>query len=131
MSSWRTETAADLDDAAQRIRGVVDTVSGEPTDAQLRSVWRAYLLVEKSIAFIKVELDEENPGAIVRMAAYSVPDERQALQFALRNLARGVESFRVGDLGRSLRELRECRNYLRVLLREKRLKRLRNERGRP
>ena len=128
MSSWRTETGADLDDAAQRIREVVDSISGEPTDVQLRSVWRAYLLVEKSIAFIKVELDEENPGAIVRMAAYSVPDERQALQFALRNLAKGIESFSVGDLGQSLRELRECRNYLRVLLRQKRLKRLRTER---
>ena len=129
MSSWKTETAADLDHAARGIKGVVDSVSGEPTDVQLRSVWRAYLLVEKSIAFIKVELDEENPGAVVRMAAYSVPDERQALRFALRNLDKGIESFRVGDLGQSLRELRECRNYLRVLLRQKRLKRLRNERG--
>jgi hypothetical protein len=129
VSSWRTETAGDLDDAAQRIRGVVDTVSGEPTDAELVSVWRAYLLVEKSIAFIKVELDEENPGALVKMTAYSVPDERQALQFALRNLAKGIESFRVGDLGQALRELRECRNYLRVLLRQKKLRRLRNAAG--
>jgi hypothetical protein len=129
VSSWRTETAADLDDATQRIRGVVESVSGEPTDVQLKSIWRAYLLVEKSIVFIKVELDEENPGALVKMASYSVPDERQALQFALRNLAKGIESFRLGDLGQALRELRECRNYLRVLLRQKRLKRLRNARG--
>jgi len=126
VSSWRTETTADLDDAAQRIRSVVDSVSGEPTDAELKSVWRAYLLVEKSIAFIKVELDEENPGALVRIASYSVPDERQALQFALRNLAKGAESFRLGDLGQAIKELRESRNYLRVLLRQKRLRRLRN-----
>ena len=129
MSSWKTETTEDLGDAARRIRAVVDSVSGEPTDVQLKSIWRAYLLVEKSIAFIKVELDEENPGALVRMAAYSVPDERQALQFALRNLLKGIESLSMGDLVQSLRELRECRNYLRVLLRQKRLKRLRNQRS--
>jgi len=129
VSSWKTETTEDLGDAARRIRAVVDSVSGEPTDVQLKSIWRAYLLVEKSIAFIKVELDEENPGALVRMAAYSVPDERQALQFALRNLLKGIESLSMGDLVQSLRELRECRNYLRVLLRQKRLKRLRNQRS--
>jgi hypothetical protein len=129
VSSWKTETTGDLDDAAQRIKDSVETVSGEPSDAQLRSIWRAYLLIEKSIAFIKVELDEENPGALVKMAAYSVPDERQALQFALRNLGKGIESFRLGDLGQALRELRESRNYLRVLLRQKRLKHVRETRG--
>ncbi|HMD79147.1 MAG TPA: hypothetical protein VKF39_04095 [Nitrososphaerales archaeon] len=129
MSSWKTETTGDLDDAARRIKDSVETVSGEPSDAQLRSVWRAYLLIEKSIAFIKVELDEENPGALVKLAAYSVPDERQALQFALRNLGKGIESFRLGDLGQALKELRESRNYLRVLLRQKRLKHLRETRG--
>jgi hypothetical protein len=126
VSSWKTETTADLDEAAKRISGVTESVSGEPTDDQLKSVWRAYLMVEKSIAFIKVELDVENPGALVKMTAYSVPDERQALQFAHRNLLKGIESFRLGDLGQALRELRECRNYLRVLLRQKRLRRLRN-----
>jgi len=129
VSSWKTETTGDLDDAARRIKDSVETVSGEPSDAQLRSVWRAYLLIEKSIAFIKVELDEENPGALVKLAAYSVPDERQALQFALRNLGKGIESFRLGDLGQALKELRESRNYLRVLLRQKRLKHLRETRG--
>jgi hypothetical protein len=129
VSSWKTETTGDLDDAARRIKDSVETVSGEPSDAQMRSVWRAYLLIEKSIAFIKVELDEENPGALVKWATYSVPDERQALQFALRNLGKGIESFRLGDLGQALKELRESRNYLRVLLRQKRLKHLRETRG--
>jgi hypothetical protein len=129
VSSWRTETAADLDDAAQRIRGVADSISGEPSDREVKSVWRAYLLVEKSIAFIKVDLNVEYPGMLVKMATYSVPDERQALQFALRNLMKGIDSFRLGDLGQSLRELRESRNYLRVLLRQKKLKRLRKPSG--
>jgi hypothetical protein len=126
VSSWRSETTADLDDAAHRIEEVVGSVSGEPTEPQMQSIWRAYLLVEKSIVFIKVELDEENPGMIVRMGAYSVPDERQALQFALRNVRKGMESFRLGEFKQALTELREGRNYLRVLLRQKALKRARS-----
>lgn len=83
-------------------------------------IWRAYLDIEKSVAFIRVEIDEENPGRFVKLKHYSVPDERQALQFALRNLRKGLESFRLGDYLRSLSELREARNYLRALLRAKR-----------
>jgi hypothetical protein len=123
MSSWKSETAADLDDAARRVESIIESVSGEPTEAQVQSIWRAYLLVEKSIVFIKVELDEENPGRVVKMGPYSVPDERQALQFSLRNMKKGMESFRLGEFRQALGELREGRNYLRVLLRQKALKR--------
>ncbi|HEV2138774.1 MAG TPA: hypothetical protein VGR53_08020 [Nitrososphaerales archaeon] len=129
MSEWRDETTSDLADARRRLESLLDKVSGEPSAEQLRSVWRAYLEIEKSIAFIKFELDEENPGVFVKLNPYAVPDERQALQFALRNLKKGADSFRLGEFKQALRELREGRNYLRALLREKRLLRTRKARS--
>lgn len=128
MSDWRDETRGDLKDAESRIVSLLAEISGEPSVKQVRSIWRAYLDVEKSIVFIKVEIDEENPGRFVKSKLYSVPDERQALQFTLRNLRKGVESFALGDYLRSLRELREARNYLRVILRMKRRNKTRKAR---
>ena len=130
MISWRQETSSDLADAIRRIESAVRGISGEPSDEQMGSVWRAYVCVEKSIAFIKVEIEEENPGRFLKAKPYSVPDERQALSFALKNLKKGTESFGLGDFSRALVELRESRNYLRVLLREKRLQKTRNARKR-
>jgi len=126
---WREETAADLADAAKRIEVVLESLSGEPSDDQVRSIWSAYAEVEKSVAFIKFDLDEENPGRFVRLRNYVVPDERQALQFALKNLRKGTNAFHLGDFYQSLKELREARNYLRALLREKRLRRARRARS--
>jgi len=128
VSEWRGETNADLDDAARRIESALEGIRGEPTEAQLKSVWMAYLEVEKSVAFIKFDLDEENPGRFIRLRSYTVPDERQALQFALKNLKKGADDFSLGDFRLALKELREARNYLRALLREKRLRRARTAR---
>ncbi len=128
MSGWRDETSGDLKDAEARIGGLIAEVSGEPTEDQLRSVWRAYMEVEKSIVFIRVEIDEENPGRFISLKQYAVPDERQALKFALKNLAKGSESFALGDFKQSLKELRESRNYLRAILKDKR--RLKTKRAR-
>jgi hypothetical protein len=122
VSEWRRETASDLAEAEKGIESVLGSVSGEPTRDQVHSIWLAYLKVEKSIAFIKFELDEENPGRFIKLSPYKVPDERQALQFAQRNLRKGAEDFRLGDFERALKNLRESRNYLRALLRENRLK---------
>jgi len=129
MSEWRVETASDLADAGRRIESVLGSVSGEPSDVQVRSIWTAYAEVEKSIAFIRFDLDEENPGRFIKLRNYAVPDERQALQFALRDLKKGTEDFLLGDFAQALKNLRESRNYLRALLREKRLKRVRNARS--
>jgi len=128
VSEWRGETNADLDDAARRIESALEGIRGEPTEAQLKSVWMAYLEVEKSVAFIKFDLDEENPGRFIRLRSYTVPDERQALQFALKNLKKGADDFSLGDFRLALKELREARNYLRALPREKRLRRARTAR---
>ena len=129
VSVWREETATDLVDAAKRIEWVLGSLTGEPSDDQFRSVWYAYTEVEKSVAFIKFDLDEENPGRFIRLRNYAVPDERQALQFALKNLKKGTDDFRLGDFHQSLKNLREARNYLRALLREKRLRRARRARS--
>ena len=129
MSEWRLETTSDLAEAAQRIESALKSVGGELSGEEVRLIWTAYLKVEKSIAFIKFDLDEENPGRFVRLKAYSVPDERQALQFAARNLKRGAEEFGLGDFAQALKYLRECRNYLRALLRQQRLKRARRARS--
>ncbi len=120
MSGWKEETSAMLDDARGRIESAIGTISGEPTKAQLHSVWRAYVSLELSVAYIKLEIDEENPGRFIRARSYRVPDERQSLQFALKYLVKGAESYRVGDYGQALKELRESRNYLRVLLKDAR-----------
>jgi len=116
MDDWRKETGADLKDAESRLSSVESLLSGDPSKEQLDSVWRAYVDIEKSVAFIKVELDTENPGVFVNKRIYRVPDERQAVRFALDYLRRGAERFAVGDLETSLKQLRESRNYLRVLL---------------
>ena len=129
MSEWRSETAADLAEAKELVESALGSLSGEPTREQLRSAWLAYIKVEKSIAFIKIDLDEENPGRFIKLKPYQVPDERQALQFALKNLKKGSEDFAVGDFRQALKDLRESRNYLRALLREKRLARARRARA--
>lgn len=129
MSEWRRETEADLAGAAEILQSVSGTVAGEPTAEQLRSIWLAYVKVEKSIAFIRLDLDEENPGRFVKLRQYAVPDERQALQFALKGLRRGLDCFVLGDFRQSLKDLRESRNFLRSLLREKHLRRARGLRG--
>ena len=129
MSEWRGETANDLADATRLLEAVIGNLRGEPTKEQMRSIWLAYLRVEKSVAFIKFDLDEENPGKFIRLKAYAVPDERQAVQFSLRGLKKGSESFALGDFRQALKDLRESRNYLRALLREKRLARARKARA--
>ncbi len=129
MSTWRAETASDLADATKRIESLLASLTGAPTEEQMRSVWFAYAEVEKSVAFIKFDLDEENPGRFIRLRAYAVPDERQALRFALNSLRKGADDFAVGDFLQSLKNLREARNYLRSLLRSKRLERARRARS--
>jgi hypothetical protein len=125
---WREETARELRSAAERLASVARGLAGEPDEEEMREVWLAYVLVEKGIFFIKVELDEENPGRMIDAKRYAVPDERQALQFAMKNLKKGTESFALGDLFDSLKWLRESRNYLRVLLRQKSLRKVRRAR---
>jgi hypothetical protein len=129
VEDWKEETAADLSDAESKLAPLLTSLSGEPTDEQLGSIWRAYVDVEKSVVFVRVELDEENPGRFVNVKAYRVPDERQAVSFALSHLREGARLFESGELARSLGELRESRNYLRVLLREKGLLRARRIRA--
>jgi len=123
LSSWRSETSADLQNAEQSLVDLIASVSGEPTPEQLRRIWQTYVLVEKSVAFVKFDLDEENPGRFIKLERYKVPDERQALRSALGYLKKGREAFAAGDFVLTLKHLRESRNYLRAVLREKRLKR--------
>jgi hypothetical protein len=118
VSAWREETAADLAEARSLVGSLLGSVSGEPTKVEVRDIWKAYVDVEKSIAYIRFDIDEENPGRLIQLKRYSVPDERQALSFALRHLKRGEDSFRLGDFNEALGSLRESRNYLRALLRE-------------
>jgi len=127
LDDWRKETEADLKDAESRLSLVVDSLSGDPSREQLDSIWRAYVDLEKSVVFIKTELDSESPGVFVNKKIYVVPDERQAVLFALGYLKRGAQSFSFGELEISLKQLRESRNYLRVLLMGSRRSRGRRE----
>jgi len=130
-ADWRKETEGDLRDAESRLSSVEDSMTGDPTSDQIDSIWRAYLDVEKSVAFIRAELDSESPGHFVNKKVYAVPDERQAVLFALGNLRSGTRSFLSGDLETSLKQLRESRNYLRVLMISSRRSRIRRARSKP
>ena len=129
MDDWRTETAADLEYARGKLRKTLDEISGEPTADQVHSIWTAYIRLEKSVVFVKLELELENPGVFVNPKPYKVPDERQAISFALRSLDGGIAKFSSGDLAGSLPELRDARNYIRVLLRDLRRRRLKRARS--
>jgi hypothetical protein len=129
VSEWRSETASDLADGTRRLEYLIQSVAGEPSEDQVHSIWTAYLDVEKSIAFIKFDFGEENPGRFIKLKAYKVEDERQALRFALKCLNKGSSNFTIGEFRQALKDLRECRNYLRALLREQRLKRARRARS--
>lgn len=129
MSLWREETAADLAEATRAIEALVPGVSGDLTKGQKGLLWAAYLKVEKSVAFIRFDIDEENPGRFIKLRTYSTPDERQSLTFALKHLKKGRESFALGDFVQALKDLRESRNYLRALIREARLKETRKARS--
>jgi hypothetical protein len=123
-SDWHRETWRDLGRASVLLDSLVSSVSGSLSREQVHDLWLSYLLVEKSVAFIKIELDEENPGRFIKQKPYEVPDERQAIGFALRHLKLAIDSFDAGGLGTSLKDLRESRNYLRVLLKRVRRQRL-------
>jgi hypothetical protein len=129
LADWREETKADLKDAESRLSSVEGSLSGDPTREQMDSIWHAYVDLEKSVAFIKTELDTESPGFFVNKGIYIVPDERQAVLFALGYLRRGAESFSSGELEISLKQLRESRNYLRVLLMSGRKSRAKREKA--
>ena len=120
---WHEETRRDLERASDRLKLLSRSISGSLNRDQIHSLWLSYLYVEKSVAFIKIELDEENPGRFIKARPYEIPDERQAIGLAQRHLDVAIQGFAAGDLGGTLRELRESRNYLRVLL--KRVKRQR------
>lgn len=128
-SEWRSETKGDLKRAQKTLTALSSVISGGPTEEQLRSIWLAYLLVEKSVVFIKVELDEENPGRFISQKAYTVPDERQAVGFALRHLEEAILRFEAGELPAALKALRESRNYLRVLVKRTRRERLKRKKS--
>ncbi len=125
MEDWVAETRRELQDAASRLDMLSSEISGEPDREQARSIWLSYLYVEKAVAFIKLEVGEENPGRFVNKKAYAVPDERQAVAFAAGHLKRGMTRFADGDFVESLKQLREARNYLRMLLRQLRLRKRR------
>lgn len=130
LSEWRTETTRDLGEAKAALESAAKSLSGEATATQVRSVWAAYARIEKSVAFIRLEIEEENPGRFIPLGRYAVPDERQAIQFALKRLSKGTDSFALGDFRLALKDLRDARNYLRAFLRRERLKRVRKGRVR-
>lgn len=129
MDQWLRETVSELEEARRIIGAVVSELRGEPEDRHLADVWRAYLAVEKAVALVKVELEAESPGRVVSLKSFTVPDERQALGFASGQLARALVELKLGNLGLALKPLREARNYLRALLRAKRLASVRKARA--
>ena len=129
MDAWLRETISELEGARHSLDSIAAKLAGEPDDAQLSEVWLSYVKVEKAVAFVKIELGSETPGRFVKLKPYAVPDERQALVFASRHLAKGLDELSLGNLGLALAPLRESRNYLRALLRSKRLLKVRKARS--
>ena len=124
VDGWRSKTEGELAEAATSLLALEKEVGGPLTDSQMNRLWRCYLSVEKSVVFVKLELDEDQElGHLVNKKAYVVPDERQAIRFAAESLNSGLSFFRTGELEEALKRLRESRNYLRMLLRRTRLAR--------
>jgi hypothetical protein len=121
MGGWLEGAEAELDGARVLLESLAEEVQARPTEAQLRGIWTCYLSVEKIVAFVKLELEEESPGRFVDKKAYTVPDEGQALTIAARSLGVGTAALKAGNLHDGLNALRESRNYLRMLLRKERL----------
>lgn len=128
-SDWHHETRRDMERALDNLDSLAASVSGSLGREQIHALWQSYLFVEKSVAFVKIELDDENPGRFISQKPYTVPDERQAIGFARRHLKLAIDDFDAGGLGASLKELRESRNYLRVLLKRVRRQRLRDRKA--
>jgi hypothetical protein len=124
VNEWRSRTVTELSYAETALLSLEKEVSGPLTESQLNSLWRCYLSVEKSVVFVKLELDDDQElGHFVNKKAYTVPDERQALRFASESLSSGLGYLRIGELEEALKRLRESRNYLRMLLRRTKLER--------
>lgn len=124
VDGWRSRSVKELADAATALLALEKEVGGPLTESQMNGLWRCYLSVEKSVAFVKLELDEDQElGRFVNKKAYVVPDERQALLFAAESLNSGLGYLRTGELEEALKRLRESRNYLRMLLRRAKLSR--------
>lgn len=121
---WKERTTEDLKKAQADLESLGPSISGALSREQARTLWLSYLLVEKSVAFVKIELEDENPGRFIEPKRYTVPDERQAVAFSAGHLREAILRFNAGDLAASLIELRESRNYLRVLLKRVRRQRL-------
>jgi hypothetical protein len=120
MDSWLDETQQELRAAEVNLNNLREGLVHEhPTERDLAEIWKCYLAVEKAVVYIKVELDEENPGRFVNTKAYIVVDERDALRSAREYLTEGISSIQKGELKPALRALRESRNYLRMLLKRK------------
>ena len=116
---WKEEVESDLASALRRLDALAPEISGSMSGGQLRELWRCYLSVEKCVAFVKLELDEEGGARFVNRKAYTVPDDRQAVSFAAGSLRAGLADVRAGSLSAGLRSLRDSRNYLRMLLRRR------------
>jgi len=121
VTDWRQEVEAELDSALRRLTALAPEVKGNLTAEQAREVWGCYLLVEKGVAFIKLELDDGGAGRFVEKKSYSVPDDRQAISLAATALRAGAAEFAAGRMPSGLRSIRDARNHLRMLLRRTRL----------
>ena len=121
MKGWRERTEAELRGAREALDSLAGSVVGEPTPAQMDALWNAYVVVETAVVTVKLDAAEESPGRFVNTKPYAVPDERQALRFAATALASAESALRSREETAALKQLRESRNYLRMLLRRKRL----------
>jgi hypothetical protein len=121
--SWLETTLGELAKALASLESVRDQTRSRLTEPQVHEVWEDYVYIEKAVAFVKIELGVENPNRFINAKPYLVPDERQAMSFASRELASALQLLRQRDLSAGLKRLRESRNYLRFLLRRKALDR--------
>ena len=129
MPDRKVKTLLELNDAIAGITSVLNPPGdGMSAVDKEQEIWRAYLMLEKNVALMRLELGVENPGEFIKDESKSREPSRY-LRDALSALAGGIRLLDGGESARGWRELRLARNDLRFYLREVRRLRLRTARS--
>lgn len=105
----------------------LDSLRSKIKDAEIsisleHDLWLVYLLVEKSIAILKFSFSIEDPGKFINLKM--VEDERKLINIAYASLSNGIELIESGSTEKAIESLRNSRNYLRLLIKRLRKRRL-------
>jgi hypothetical protein len=127
VQDGKAKTIQELGDASSAITSVLNPSAATSDAEKEQKIWEAYLILEKNVALLKLELAVERPGEFVKDELKSANTE-QYLEDALSGLGAGITFLEAGNSGDAWGKLRTARNDLRFYLRETRKSRLKSVR---